>query len=178
MLAALLAFAPPVFSQDATVFEIVQTELAAFFLSLGVIKDPTGNSISPSQQVALAKTMAAKHAKHLILDAEKNKIRLAELVKTFKKTAGVGLKAGLTLDESREFSVLIAQAAPMIGVPAHEIGDEVRAVLLGPIDRSARIASFLGITDQGIKSAREEGKLMNFLRVKFAPVTSNSSDQK
>lgn len=82
-----------------------------------------------------------------------------QLVDAFQQAIGAGSAAGLTLDQVRNFTVDIVQAAGALKLPYQQVSQEVRTILEGTIDQNARIAKALGITNAMVKDWREQGRL-------------------
>jgi hypothetical protein len=79
------------------------------------------------------------------------------------------LKAGLTLDQIRVFTVNLTRAAGALGVPMNQLNEEVRDLLAGNISaRNTRIATALGITNEMIRDQKQRNTLADFLNQKFA----------
>ena len=90
-----------------------------------------------------------------------------ELVDAFQQAVGAGLATGLTLDEIRTVTIRIAQAAGALGVPYRQLNEEIRSILGGIIDQNTRIAKALGLTNDQIRLAKEQGRLAEFLLESF-----------
>jgi hypothetical protein len=74
-----------------------------------------------------------------------------------------GLAAGLTLDQIREVTVRIVQAAGAMGIPMHQIRTEVGQILTGTIDQNALVGRNLGLTNALVENWKRQGTLASEL---------------
>jgi hypothetical protein len=143
--------------------------IAAVITAAGQVRDPLGQAATSARQFALAQVAAAEQTRKIRKDALATSATFEQLLQTFQVALGPGLAAGLNLDEVRQLTVRISQAATAIGLEQNQLAEEVRSILSGTIQlRTTRIAAVLGITNQDIKNARELGVLAEFLDTKFA----------
>lgn len=108
--------------------------------------------------------------------AEIDKLRIAgirtaatteQLVVAFQEAVGAGLKTGLSLEQIRNFTVQVSQAAIAIGLPFNQLNQEVRSILNATIDRNSRIAKALQLTNEEVRLAKEQGRLAQLLTERF-----------
>lgn len=86
-----------------------------------------------------------------------------ELVRAFQATAGAATAARIPLQKQVDLVVLMSQALAGIGIRGEQIVQESRALLTGNITEDAAAAKMLEITKEQIVSAKEAGRLFEFL---------------
>ena len=142
--------------------------IAALFTAVGDVRTATGEAAESSEALALAQKEAARQTKLLRKEALQTAATFDTLLETFQVAVAPGLVAGLDLDEIRQFTVRISQAAAAIGLQQNQLAEEIRSILSGTIQaRTTRIAVALGITNEDIRLAREAGVLTEFLNERF-----------
>lgn len=148
--------------------EQAQLGIATLLTSVGDVRDALGGTVSRSRALALAQAEAARQTALLRVDALRTAATFDELVNAFQVGLAPGLRAGLNIDQIRQFAVRISQAAAAIGLPFNQLNEEIRSLLTGTIQqRTTRIAAALGITNEDIRRAREAGRLAEFLEDRF-----------
>jgi len=132
------------------------------------LSDEFGNILTGVDALNAAQGLARDQLGKLRQDALKTTATFEELAETFQIAVGPGLSAGGTLDEIRELTVGISQAATAIGLPQNQLAEEIRSLLSGTIQaRTTRIATTLGITNSDIKQLKEAGTLFAVLNKRF-----------
>jgi len=142
--------------------------IASILTAVGDVQDATGRSVSAGQRLALGQKEAARQTELLRQEALKTSGTFEDLAKAFEQALGPGLTSGLNVDQVRQFTVQISQAASALGVASNQLSEEIRSILAGTIQaRTTRIASALGITNADIQRAKDAGVLADFLNQKF-----------
>lgn len=155
--------------QFNAVIQQSELALAALFTAVGDVRNALGQTVPPAQELELATQAARKQIQLLRQDAINTQATFEELLETFQTATAPGLTAGLTIDQIREFTVRISQAASALGVAQDQLSEEIRSILSGTIQaRTTRIATALGITNEDIRRAKELGVLFQFLQGEFA----------
>ena len=145
-----------------------QLGIAGLVVTLGDVRDSMGNSVSATEQLNLALGVARQQTALLRQDSLKTVATFEQLLDTFQVSVGPGLAAGLNLDEVRQLTVDISQAASALGVPQNQLAEEVRSLLSGTIQaRTTRIATALGISNEDVRRLKETGELFDVLEQKF-----------
>jgi hypothetical protein len=148
--------------EDATI------GIASLLTAVGEVRDVTGQAVPPAAALAIAQVEAQKQVKELRKEALLTAATFEELSAAFQTAIAPGLNAGLDIDQVRQFSIQIAQAASALGVAGNQLSEEIRSILQGTITaRTTRIATALGITNEDINRAKEQGKLADLLQTKF-----------
>lgn len=152
---------------NATI-ERTRLGIASLIIAVGTLRDEQGNVVSGAEAFVLAQKEAVRQQRLLRAESLKTTATFEQLLETFQTAVGPGIAAGLNLDQIREFSIRISQAASAIGVAQNQLSEEIRSLLSGTIQqRTTRIAAVLQITNEDIRRAREAGNLFEFLQERF-----------
>lgn len=144
-------------AQMETVTLSIQAVTAASLISSGAVKD-TGKAF------ALAGPAAQSQMEKLRIEALLTTATFEGLATALQQAIGPGLAKGLNLDQIRQLTVQIGQAAKSLGMPDYQIPQEVRALLEGRIDRNARVGKALQITSADIAKFKGDAQgLFDFL---------------
>lgn len=142
--------------------------IRALLTAVGDVTDGFGNTVSVAEELDRATGIARDQIARLRVDAQRTAATFDQLAETFQVAIAPGLTAGLDIDQVRQFTVQISQAAAALGVAQNQLSEEIRSILGGTIQtRTTRIAVALGITNEDIRRAREFGVLANFLQERF-----------
>lgn len=147
--------------------ETLRLGLATVIASAGKLSQ-NGVELKGIDALNAALPIAAEQFQKLRIDALQTAGTIETIGPAFQEAIGPGLAAGLGLDQIRKTVIDITNLATSIGQPLDQIGQELRALFEGQIDKNARIAKVLGITKEDIENAREAGKLAEFLNEKLA----------
>lgn len=88
-----------------------------------------------------------------------------DLLKAFQEGAGPALAAGFSTDQVVKFSAAIAKTAGVLRQPLDQIGQEMRTIMEGVIDKNARIGKTLKLTSETIKEWQAQGPDVFFARL-------------
>lgn len=151
--------------------------IAAIIAASADLKDGYTGKLLEGQQ---AYNAALGLSEDLMLKLRKAGLETAatteQLTTALQANVGPGLAAGLNLDGILKTTIDITQAATALGLPFDQLAQETRAILSGDIDRNARIAQTLGITNEMVKKAKEQGTLQEFLNNKLASFSIAAKD--
>ena len=154
--------------QFSAQLETAALGIAAVIAAAGDVRGASGEATSAVNRFALAQVQARQQLTLLRNDALFTAAGLEELAKAFETATGPGLQAGFNLDEIRQFTVRISQAATAIGLQQNQLAEEIRSILTGNIRaRTTFIATALGITNADVRQAKEAGILVEFLEDKL-----------
>ncbi len=143
--------------------------IAGLLTAVTDVFDAQGKLVTGAEAFSIAQGIAIKQVDKLRQSTLKTTATFEELANTFQIAVAPGLKAGLNIDQIRELSVAVSQAAGALGVPTNQLSEEIRALLTGTIQaRTTRIATALGIRPDDIARAKNDvGGLAKFLDDKF-----------
>lgn len=135
-----------------------------------------GRNIDATEKYRLA-NIASKEAIESLKEANKQtSATLPELTEAFQSALAPAMKAGLNIKETVEYTKLMTQAAGAMGVPMNQLSQEIKSVVSGTIDMNSVVATNLGLTNDQIKKAREQGNLYNFLVSKLSDFAIAGND--
>lgn len=131
----------------------------------GVIRQFDGAKVSSFSE---AMRLSTKIIADLKKEALETKSTFEELVTGYQGSAGAMYAAGVPLNKQVTLISSISQGMAALGIRTEEMRQEATALLMGNIDRNARLAQTLGITRAQIENAKEQGELYEFLMGKLA----------
>ncbi|GLC25062.1 hypothetical protein [Roseisolibacter agri] len=137
--------------------------IATLITAQAKLTDANRQQLTGVQALDTAYGLAERQVTALRIAGLKTAAETPQLLEAFQQATGAGLSAGLNLDEIRQVTVGITQAAGALGVPMVQLNQEVRSILDGTIDINSRVAKSLGITNEQVKAERERGTLAQFL---------------
>lgn len=138
--------------------------IASLITAQATLHDKNGQLLVGTKALGAAQELAADQVNKLRIAGLQTTATTQELVVAFQQAVGVGLKWGFTLDQSRKFTILMAQAAKTLQLPMNQLNEEIRDLLAGNINsRNTRIATALNITNAQIKQAQAAGNLFDFV---------------
>lgn len=144
--------------------ETAEIGLSGLIVAVGEVRDINGQLLDAEEAIVATQSEARRQLSLLRTEALFTTASFEELADAFQIALGPGLAAGLELDEIRQFTVLISQAASAIGLEQRQLAEEVRSILSGTIRvTQTRIAAVLGIDNEDIRRAKEAGELFEFL---------------
>lgn len=149
-----------------SVLEQQRIGIAAIIAATNDITDAQGRTLEGAEEFHAAQQLSAGLMQQIQKDALLTTATTEQLVEAFQSALGPLSAAGLSLNQSREATLRIVQAAAALGVPMHQVAQEVRAIAEGSIDVNARLAKALGITNEQVKAAAAQGKLFEFILAK------------
>jgi plasmid maintenance system antidote protein VapI len=153
--------------------QLEQTKLgiAAVIASLAELRDASGQKLEGGAALNAALDVADAQLQKLKVDAINTTATFEQIAPAFVAGLGPGLAAGLSLDQIRATVVQIVQAAGALGIPMHQVNQEVRAILEGTINEDARLAKVLGISNEMVKSWKAQGTLAEELNKRLDKFT-------
>lgn len=150
------------------VTESANLGVAALITNFQGVRDANGNVLEGVEALNAAQKVAQRQIEKIRVDSLETAGTFEQLTQAFQVAVGPGLEAGLDLDQIRDFTVRVSQAASAIALPQNQLAEEIRSILGGGINpRNTRIAAVLGITDADVKNAKQAGRLVEFLNEKF-----------
>ena len=152
----------------AAAIETAELGIASLLTAVGQLASAQGRTVTGAEALALAQIEARRQTRLLRVEALKTAATFDELAEAFQVGLAPGLRAGLSVDQVREFAVSISKAAANLNLPQNQLAEEIRSVLEGTIQaRTTRIATALGISNEDIRQAKEAGRLAAFLATSF-----------
>ena len=87
-----------------------------------------------------------------------------ELLRALQEGIGPALRENFDPKQVVQFTQSMTQAAAALALPMDQLGQEIRAILDGTIDRNARVANALRITNEDVKEWKATGTLFENLQ--------------
>lgn len=147
--------------------ETSELGIASLIAAQSDLVDAQGKAVEGQEALAVAIGLSKQQMFQLRIAGLETAATTTQLVEAFQQAVGPGLNAGLGLDEVRQVTIQIVQAAGALGVPMNQIAQEVRAILDGSIDINARVAKSLGITNEQVNTWKAQGVLVEELNKKM-----------
>jgi hypothetical protein len=144
--------------------------IAAIINAQALLVNTQGKVLTGTESFAAALQMAREVMRALQIDALKTAATTAELVVAFQAGLSSALGAGITdLNQVREIVIGITRAALAMGLPVHQLRQEVTSILQGNIVNQSVVAKNLGITNADIERWKEAGTLVSELQKRLEP---------
>jgi hypothetical protein len=135
-----------------------QIGIAALVRSFNDFRDANGEAVDAQKAYQLSMNVATEIQKKLQVAGLQTTATYEQLLRVMQEGLGPAFKAGFKPDEIVKFVSMMAQAGAALSLPMDQLGQEVRAILDGTIDRNARIAKALGITNEQMKKVIASGE--------------------
>ncbi|MGB0743570.1 MAG: hypothetical protein ACPGSB_03490 [Opitutales bacterium] len=125
----------------------------------------------PEMQNAEARSRAAAGGiEELKRQAREAPGTIQGLVQGLTAISGPGLAAGLSLEQLIDLTVKFSQANSRLGLSEQQLVQESRALINGNVTLDAALAQTLGVTNENIRAAKEQGNLYQFLVDQLGPL--------
>ncbi len=141
--------------------------IASLITAQAKLYDSNGTLITGTQALNVAMDLSERQMTKLRIAGLQTAATTEQLVTAMQQGVGPGLRAGLGLDEIRQLTISITQAAGAVGLPMHQLNEEVRSLLAGTITYNTRIAKTLGITNAMVSDWKQQGTLAENLQRRF-----------
>jgi len=99
---------------------------------------------------------------------------MQDLLAGFSATLASSAAAGLSIEQNIDLLGRFANALSNTGQPAHQLAQEMRAILSGNINQDAALAKILEISNEDINKAKSAGTLYQFLVEKIGALGAAS----
>jgi hypothetical protein len=137
--------------------------IKAIIASLQDVRTASGAPAQGMEKLAIAGEEAQRQLQLLRVAGMNTSAEFKDLAAAFQTALGAGSGAGLGVDQIRELTVTLTQAAGAFNLAGDQLSSEIRAVLSGDQVDNSQIAQGLGITGAQIKLWREQGTLVENL---------------
>lgn len=88
---------------------------------------------------------------------------IQQLAEAWIASAGAASAANIPVHQQIDLMVRLSQAVSRLALPQQQLVQETRALLTGNITLDAQLAKTLGVTNDSIKAAKEQGDLYGYL---------------
>jgi tetratricopeptide (TPR) repeat protein len=111
--------------------------------------------------------VAAEIQRNLQIEGLKTVATYEQLLVALQEGLGPAFRRGFDPAQAVEFISLMTQAAAANNLPMDQLGQEVRSILDGTIDKNSRVAKSLDITSKKVEEMAAKGKLFDYLKGKL-----------
>ncbi len=138
--------------------ETAQLGIGSLIAAQAKLTDATGRELKGREALNAALALSADQMQKLKIAGLETVATTEQLVVAYQQAVGVGLSVGMNLDQIREVTIKITQAAAALGLPMNQLSEEVRDLLQGNINpRNTRIATALQITNEEVRKWKAAG---------------------
>lgn len=124
-----------------------------------------------------ALSMSKGLMKDIASDALATTATVQELTQIFQSILAPASSAGWSIEQTREFTKVGANAVKAIGLPSQQVVQELRDLIMGGIrPASSTLAASLGINDATVKQWKESGKLFENLMLRMQGFNKAAKD--
>ena len=150
--------------------ETANLGIASSYMTGGkYIDETTGKAVEGSAALQMAQVDAARATERLQVANLQTIATLDQLIQAYQVALPIAMAKGFDRQKVEEFTVATVQAAGAIGVPMHQLGQELRALLTGDSWQDARIGQVLGLRPQDISKLKDDADgLFNLLMGKLS----------
>ncbi|WP_257311104.1 phage tail tape measure C-terminal domain-containing protein [Geothrix fuzhouensis] len=141
-----------------SIMETAQLGIGSLIAAQAKLVDGAGQELKGREALNAALVLSADQMQKLKIAGLETVATTQQLVVAYQQAVGVGLSVGMNLDEIREITIKITQAAAALGLPMNQLAEEVRDLLQGNINpRNTRIATALNITNEEVRKWQAAG---------------------
>jgi hypothetical protein len=143
-----------------SVMESSRLGIASLITAQAQLRDSGGNVLEGQEALTAATGIADEQLKKLRIANLETIATFEQLAKGFQIGLGPGLAAGLNLDQVRELTVSLTQAAGAIDpvlLDERQLGQEIRSIFDGTINQTTRVANTLGLTAEKLQEWKDQG---------------------
>lgn len=144
-----------------------QIGLASLVAATQKVSDAQGRVLEGAEKFNAAQRIASELMQQIQKDATTVSLTAEQINEAFQQSEGPLTAAGLSLQQAEQATIRIVQAASALGIPAHQIAQEVRAIAEGQIDQNARLANALGIRKAELDIVKQQGQFFEFINKKL-----------
>jgi hypothetical protein len=143
--------------------------IASILMAQGEFTTSLGYTLAGYEKLNAAIGMSSELVNQLKVDNLRTIATLDQLVKAFQQGLAPALEAGFNIQQARQFTVAMVQAAGALGLNLNMMAEEMRSILRGTITpRATFIATALGITNEDIRRYRVNSEqLFDFLMTRL-----------
>ncbi len=145
--------------------ETARLGVASVISSQGEFINQSGQMATGYTKLSESMKLGDEVIKQLKVDNLSTMATLEQLIRAFQEGLAPAMAAGFNIQQVRQYTVAMVQAAGALRINLDMMGEEVRSLVTGNINpRNSRIAVALGITAEQIRAMKEEPeKLFNYL---------------
>lgn len=148
-------------------FEDATAGMAAMISAQNTITNQQGEILSGQQAYNAALALSQDQVAKLQIDGLATTATFKELTSVYQSVLGPAQALGLTLDQSRQVTVGMVQAAGAMKIPMTEVETATKQILTGTINIHNQLAFQLGITNEDVKAWAKKGVLVDELNTRL-----------
>lgn len=151
--------------------------IASVLASVREIRDEQGNLVTGAAAYHQALGMAEDAMSRIKIMGLETTATSQDLVAGFQQLIGPASAAGLTMQQTLDFTMSMVQSLGAIGIPFNQLSAEARSLLDGTIvPTQDRLAVTLGITGDMVKNWKQQGILAQMLLEKMSAFAAAGDD--
>jgi hypothetical protein len=143
--------------------ETMKLGIATLVASFYEIRTASGQSLTGVDKLNAAISLSDDLMREVQISALETVLTTQQLAEAFQQGIGAAAGAKVPLDQVLGVVKGITLAATALGVPAHQMNEEVRSVLSGVIHADSRVAHTLGLTKALVEDWKRQGTLVEEL---------------
>ncbi|GJG88727.1 hypothetical protein tb265_39080 [Gemmatimonadetes bacterium T265] len=151
-----------------TTLESASLGITAVLNAQAQLRDGQGRQLEGQEKLNAAEAVADDQIRKLRVDSLQTASTTQQLVENLQAAEGAGLRAGLTVDQIRGLVVRMTQAAGALNVPFSELNVSMVELLSGHVNLRNRLLIELGIRQQDVALAKQQGTLVDYITDKLA----------
>ncbi|MGE4399402.1 MAG: hypothetical protein AB7D29_07765 [Campylobacterales bacterium] len=148
-------------------FESMRLGIAAVMAGASKDIDKNGNAITIKEKIEISNAEALEAMAELKKANRETIATLPQITEAYQATLAPARALGMTSLQTVGFVKDTANAAAAIGMPMHQLNQEIRAILEGDTSRNSRVNQILQIKDETIKAHAAAGDLAEFLQARL-----------
>ncbi|GAB1254564.1 phage tail tape measure C-terminal domain-containing protein [Desulfovibrio falkowii] len=151
--------------------------IASVLASVREVRDEQGNLVTGALAYKYALGMAEDAMSRIKIMGLETTATSQDLVAGFQQLIGPASAAGLTMQQTLDFTMSMVQSLGAIGIPFNQLSAEARSLLDGTIvPTQDRLAVTLGITGDMVKNWKQQGILAQMLLEKMSAFAAAGDD--
>jgi hypothetical protein len=149
--------------------ETARLGISALVSAQADITNAQGEALKGTDKLAAGAVIADEQLQKLRVAGLRTTATFQQLAEAFQIAVGTGLGAGLNLDQIRELTIGITQAAGALGVPYQQLNQEIRDILQGTIDNNSQVGRALGLSTELLSTWKAQGTTVENLTKLLKP---------
>lgn len=151
--------------------------IASVIASVNQLEDEQGNLLSGADAYQAALSLAEQAMNRIKIMGLETTATTDDLVAGFQQLIGPAAAAGLSMEQTLQFTTSMVQSLGAIGIPFNQLSAEARSLLDGTIvPTQDRLATTLGITGDMVRNWKEQGVLAEKLLEKMSAFAAAGDD--
>lgn len=151
--------------------------IASVIASVNQLEDAQGNLLKGPEAYQAALGLAEQAMNRIKIMGLETTATTDDLVAGFQQLIGPAAAAGLSMEQTLQFTTSMVQSLGAIGIPFNQLSAEARSLLDGTIvPTQDRLATTLGITGDMVRNWKDQGVLAEKLLEKMSAFAAAGDD--